>query len=153
MPRRDDLTTRLIGTWRCAGARATDSTGRTTLVVESGWLTYLPNGQMHVIVTCDAKKSDPATLASTGVSFGYHGTWTVDEASAVVTHFLVGSTVPDWLWRELPRTIELDESGSTLWLGVALDNQTSDRLDWDGGRAVVEWRRVDDAAAEPSLYW
>jgi hypothetical protein len=107
--RRDDLSDRLVGTWRLVSYTGQGADGRATNEYGAnprGRLIYDKGGRMSVHLADPRRKpfvsGDPLRAAPDEMKdafagyFGYFGTYTVDEKAGVVTHHVEEASYPNF---------------------------------------------------------
>ncbi len=102
-----------------------------------GVLIYQPNGWMSVQLMRRERRSGLSLNSihtAMGEYLGYFGTFVVDETAKTVTHFVIGSSFPDYINTQQVRHYVFEDDGDTLILTAeaTLPGQT---------RRVLTWRR------------
>lgn len=128
----------LLGTWRLVSYEARDSKGAYHYPLGervSGLLVYDAGGNMsaHVMRTdrplfaADdaARGTDSEVRAAFEGHDAYFGTYTIDQATQTVTHYVVGASYPNWIGSDQLRHFKFD--GSRLLLStpsIVFDGQS-----------------------------
>lgn len=140
---------RIVGAWRLVSNEYRRVDGVITTPFGSdplGLLIYTAEGYMSAQVgrrdrrpfaVDDMAAATPDELREAFTScFAYFGPFAVDEAAGIVTHFIEGSTMPNWIGGQHRRLYSL--SGDTL----AVQSMSTYFYKGDEVTAVLTWRRV-----------
>ncbi len=129
---------RFAGNWRLVSFVNIDEKGvPTPSRYTSGRIMYDAAGQMAAQLSftgrpaLSAPATEPERAAAYGSFLSYYGGYTVDDASGKVTHFVEGSTNPNWPGTDLIRYFEFVDSGNTLKLSIRnATGRTTGTLVW-----------------------
>jgi Lipocalin-like domain len=137
--------TSILGTWRLQSfVREVIATGQRYNEFgekPDGYISYLPEGRMHAILTIDDRMRLGAPLPTheekikIGTTIGYAGTYTV--AGDKITHRIEFSSNQSWTGTEQVRFYQLD--GDTLTITTAVNKNPRDGQD---ARTVAVWKKV-----------
>ncbi len=130
-----------IGTWQLVSQTMISKAGDpidARGVNPVGMLIYQPNGWMSVQLMRRERRSGLSLNSlSTAMSeyLGYFGTFVADEQAQSVTHFVIGSSFPDYVNTQQLRYYQFEDDGDTLILTAeaAIPGRT---------RRVLTWRRA-----------
>jgi hypothetical protein len=111
-----------LGAWSLVSQVDHDANGAITHMRGDnplGLLVYQVNGLMSVQLMRRERRSGVSLNAlstALGEYLGYFGTFIVDEKSATVTHFVLGSSYPDYVNTQQVRGFQFEDDGATLIL-------------------------------------
>lgn len=131
----------IVGAWRLREWTASGSDGTTSEPFgpqPSGLLVYGADGTMITVIT---PSSDLDVDGSAGRCFAYAGRY--ELAAGGIVHIVEISCRPDWVGTRQVRTLDLDESGTSLIL-------MSGPLDIDGAGRIhrLVWERCGPSTVE-----
>ena len=137
--------TSILGTWRLQSfVREVIATGQRNNEFgekPDGYISYLPEGRMHAILTIDDRMWPGGPVPPNdrkikiGTTIGYAGTYTM--AGDKITHHIEFSSNQNWTGTEQVRFYKLD--GDTLTITTAISRSPKDGQD---ARTVAVWKRV-----------
>jgi len=115
------------GSWRLVSSEFRRSDGEVIYPLGEnavGILMYDDRGYMSVhlmrpdrpaFASKDHLKGTPAEIKSAFEGYiGYYGTYEINEKEGIVTHYLEGSSFPNWVGKALPRFYKFSGSRLTL---------------------------------------
>jgi Lipocalin-like domain len=116
---------RFAGNWRLVSFVNLDETGTATSSrYTGGRIMYDTAGQMAAQLSftnrtpLSSPSTEPERAAAYASFLSYYGGYTVDDAAGKVTHFVEGSTNPNWPGTDLIRYFEFVDGGKTLKLSI-----------------------------------
>jgi CubicO group peptidase (beta-lactamase class C family) len=129
---------RFAGNWRLVSFVNIDEQGAATPSrYTAGRIMYDAAGQMAAQLTFSGRPSlpspptEPQRAAAYGSFLSYYGGYVVDEAAKKVTHFVEGSTNPNWPGTDLVRYFDFADGGRTLKLSIrTAAGRTTGTLVW-----------------------
>jgi hypothetical protein len=137
--------TSILGTWRLQSfVREVIATGQRYNEFgerPDGYISYLPEGRMHAILTIDDRMRPGTPLPmreekiKIGTTIGYAGTYTVTGDK--ITHHIDFSSNQSWTGTEQVRFYQID--GDTLTITTAVNKNPRDGQD---ARTVAVWKKV-----------
>mgnify|MGYP000882300501 CR=1 FL=1 len=130
-----------VGTWQLVSQTMISADGETVDARGAnpvGVLMYQPDGWMSVQLMRRERRSGLSLNSlSTAMSeyLGYFGTFVVDENAQTVTHFVIGSSFPDYVNTQQLRHYQFEDDGATLILTAeaTLPGQNRRTLIWRRG--------------------
>jgi hypothetical protein len=134
------LQARFIGVWRLVSFTNIDEQGRTTPNrLSEGRIMYDAAGNMAAQlmrpgrpVHAAAPPTDAERAASYGSYVAYYGRYSIDEATAKVTHHVEGALNPNWPKTDLVRYWAFSPDGKRLSLSVRnAAGRTTGTLVWE----------------------
>ncbi len=116
---------RFVGNWRLVSFMNIDAQGvETPNRYSSGRIMYDAAGQMAAQLSFANRPAltTPSTEAERAAAYSsflsYYGGYRVDDSTGKVTHFVEGSTNPNWPGTDLIRYFEFADGGNTLKLSI-----------------------------------
>jgi hypothetical protein len=129
---------RLVGAWALISFVSFDASGVSRPgPYDVGQVVYDAAGQMSAHLMHSSNKSDrpPATDDERSAAYrrylGYYGPFTVNEASGIVTHHVLGSSNPSWVGSNQVRYFELSDDGNRLTLSLKSGDRVTSTLVWE----------------------
>ena len=137
--------TSILGTWRLQSfMREVIATGQRYNEFgekPDGYISYLPDGRMHAILTIDDRMKPGAPVPANeervkiGTTIGYAGTYSVEGDK--ISHRIEFSSNQVWTGTEQVRFYKRD--GDTLTITTAVNKNPKDGQE---GRTVAVWKKV-----------
>lgn len=129
---------RLVGAWTLISFVSFDASGSSRPgPFDVGRVVYDAAGQMSAHLMHSSNKSDrpPATDDERSAAYrrylGYYGPFTVDEATGIVTHHVLGSSNPSWVGSNQVRYFKLSDDGNRLTLSLKSGDRVTSTLVWE----------------------
>ncbi len=129
---------RLAGAWRLVSFQSFDQNGTARPgPYDTGILVYDASGRMSAHLMHSSNQADQplTTDAERAAAYrrylGYWGPFTVDEAKGVVTHYVEGSSNPNWVGSNQVRYYGLTANGDRLTLSLKSGERVTSTLLWD----------------------